>query len=336
MTNADKKIILSGIQPTGDMNLGNYLGALRQWGKVQDDYRCFFCIVDLHALTVRQEPNELRRRCRELAAVFMACGIDPEKSTIFIQSHVPQHSQLAWLLSTFTMMGELEKMTQFKDKANRHKQNVNAGLFSYPVLMAADILLYQAGLVPVGADQKQHLELARNIAVRFNNWIDREIFKVPDAYIPPTGARIMDLQHPEDKMSKSMPPSGTLPLLEDIKKLNKKIRRAVTDNEANVKFDPEKQPGVSNLLGILSAIRGGTPEERASDFEGMGYRELKEAVAEAVIETVTPIQERYTEIVEDKGRLDAILASGAQKAREVAQQTLDQAHDALGLVPPLG
>lgn len=331
MTGPSKKTILSGIQPTGDINLGTYLGALRQWVTVQDDYRCFFCIVNLHALTVRQDPAELRQRSRELAALYLACGIDPARSVIFIQSHVPEHSELSWLLSTFTMMGELEKMTQFKDKSKRHQNNVNCGLFAYPVLMAADILLYQAALVPVGADQKQHLELTRNIAIRVNNAFNRPLFTVPEPYIPATGARVMDLQSPTDKMSKSLPPAGRLNLLDPPDDLRKKLRRAVTDALGVVRYNPEEQPGVANMLNILAAIRGGTPEERAADFDGKGYRELKEGVADAVIDLVTPIQARFREITQDQTALDVLLKQGADAAREVASRTLRDVHETLGL-----
>jgi len=329
------RTILSGIQPTGDLNIGGYLGALRQWVAIQREYRCFFCIVDLHALTVRQDPEELRRRTRELAALYIACGIDPTHSVIFIQSHVPEHCELAWVLGTFTMMGELEKMTQFKDKAQRHKTNVNSGLFSYPVLMAADILLYQAGLVPVGADQKQHLELARNVAVRVNNAYNKPLFVVPEPYIPPTGARVMDLQSPTDKMSKSLPPAGRVGLLEPADAVLKKFRRAVTDLVGVVNYDPTNQPGVANLLNIYAAIRGGMPEERARDFEGKGYKELKDAVADSVIELCKPVQARYAEIVADPHELDNLLARGAEAAREVAATTLRNVYETIGLIAPV-
>lgn len=323
--------VLSGVQPTAALHLGNYLGALRQWVTLQDEYDCFFCIVDLHAITVRQDPAELRRRTRELAALYIACGIDPERSVIFVQSHVPEHSELAWLLSTFTQFGELNKMTQFKDKSARHATNVNAGLFTYPVLMAADILLYQADAVPVGEDQKQHLELTRNVAQRFNNAFAKEVLTVPAPMIPRAGARIKDVQHPDRKMSKSEAPSGTLGLLDPLPELRNKVRRAVTDSEGVVRYDPENQAGLANLLNILAAIEGCEPESLVARFEGGGYAPVKEAVAEAVAGVVGPIQERFRELNQRKV-LDPILRAGAEKARAVASRTLRKVQKTVGLV----
>jgi len=332
------------------LHLGNYLGALRQWVKLQDEMECFFCVVDLHALTVRQEPAELRARCRELAAMYLACGIDSQKSVIFIQSHVPEHSQLNWLLSTFTYMGELEKMTQFKDKSKRHNENVNAGLFTYPVLMAADILLYDAARVPVGEDQKQHLELCRNIAIRMNNALRppdatpvatgpgaatySSLFVVPEPMIPPTGARIMDLQNPDRKMSKSEQPAGTIYLTDAPDVIRKKCRRAVTDSLNNIAFDPVGQQGVANLLSIIAATNpdGMIPAAVAESFAGKGYGALKDACADAIIAALEPIQKRYAEVNRPE-LLDPVLREGAARAREVAGETLDRVHDALGLLP---
>jgi tryptophanyl-tRNA synthetase len=325
------KRVLSGVQPTSTIHLGNYLGALRQWVDLQDEYECFFCIVDLHAITVRQDPAELRRRTRELAALYIACGIDPEKSVIFIQSHVPEHSELAWLLSTFTQFGELNKMTQFKDKSRKHELNVNAGLFTYPVLMAADILLYQADAVPVGEDQKQHLELARNVAQRFNNAFGKAIFTVPDPLIPKAGARIKDLQHPDRKMSKSEGPAGTIGMLDSMAELRNKVRRAVTDSEGVVRYDPENQAGLANLLNILAAIERVDPESLVERFGDGGYAPVKEAVADAVAGVVAPIQERFKEL-NQKSVLDPILKAGAEKARHVAHRTLAKAQKTLGFV----
>jgi tryptophanyl-tRNA synthetase len=328
-----KPRVLSGVQPTNALHLGNYLGAIRQWAKMQDDHDCFFCVVDLHAITVRQDPAELRRRSRELAALYIACGIDPEKSTIFLQSHVPEHCELQWILSTFTQFGELNKMTQFKDKAKKHKENVTAGLFTYPVLMAADILLYDADSVPVGHDQKQHLELTRNIAERFNNFYQKPAFVVPEPMIPREGARIMDLQHPDRKMSKSEEPKGTLGLLDPLAELKNKIKRAVTDSLGVVAANKEEQAGVANLLNILGAIEGKSAEDAAARFAGLGYGELKEAVVDAVVGVVGPIQERF-KALNDKKTLDPILAAGAERARRVAGRTLTRAKKAVGFVLP--
>jgi tryptophanyl-tRNA synthetase len=330
---AKRQRVLSGVQPTSALHLGNYLGALRQWVKLQDERDCFFCIVDLHAITLRQDPKELSRRTRELAALYIAAGIDPERSTIFVQSHVPEHCELQWILSTFAQFGELNKMTQFKDKSRKNETNINVGLFCYPVLMAADILLYDADLVPVGEDQKQHLELARNIAIRFNNAYEKSVFAVPDPMIPREGARIMDLQKPESKMSKSEEPKGTLGLLDPLPELKNKVKRAVTDSLAKVALDRENQPGVANLLNIIAAIEEISVEEAAARFQDQGYAELKEAAAAAVERVVGPIQERFKEL-NNKKTLDPILAQGARRAREVARRTLARAKKTIGFLPP--
>lgn len=281
---AQKPIVFSGAQPSGELTIGNYMGALRQWVQMQDDYDCIYCIVDQHAITVRQDPTELRKRTLDTLALYLACGIDPEKSTIFVQSHVPQHAQLGWALNCYTYFGELSRMTQFKDKSARHAENINAGLFDYPVLMAADILLYQTNQVPVGIDQKQHLELSRDIAQRFNA-IYGDIFTVPDPFIPKGGARVMALQDPAKKMSKSDDNrNNVIALLEDPKAAAKKIKRAVTDSEEppRVAYDLENKAGVSNLLDILAGVTGKTIPELEAEFEGKMYGHLKGAVAEAV------------------------------------------------------
>lgn len=291
---AQKPIVFSGAQPSGELTIGNYMGALRQWVQMQDDYDCIYCIVDQHAITVRQDPTELRKRTLDTLALYLACGIDPEKSTIFVQSHVPQHAQLGWALNCYTYFGELSRMTQFKDKSARHAENINAGLFDYPVLMAADILLYQTNQVPVGIDQKQHLELSRDIAQRFNA-IYGDIFTVPDPFIPKGGARVMALQDPAKKMSKSDDNrNNVIALLEDPKAAAKKIKRAVTDSEEppRVAYDLENKAGVSNLLDILAGVTGKTIPELEAEFEGKMYGHLKGAVAEAVSDMLTNMGRR--------------------------------------------
>lgn len=327
----DKKTILSGIQPSGQLSIGNYLGAIKNFVGYQDSHNTYYCIVDLHAITVRQDPKELRENSYALAAWYLAAGLDPSKCSIFIQSHVPEHAELGWILSTFTQMGELERMTQFKDKAQRHKQNINAGLFTYPTLMAADILLYQTDIVPVGHDQKQHIELTRDIATRFNG-VYGEVFTVPEVFIPKVAARIKDLQYPEKKMSKSAEGSGTLFLTEPMKTLEKKIKRAVTDNEANIAYDEAKQPGLANLLGIYAACENKQIADIMPQFEGKGYGDLKKAVAEKVVATLEPLQERYNALMNDKAELDKILQQGAEKARERATPTLNKVKEAVGFV----
>ena len=331
---AQKPIVFSGAQPSGELTIGNYVGALRQWVQMQDDYDCIYCIVDQHAITVRQDPTELRKRTLDTLALYLACGIDPEKSTIFVQSHVPQHAQLGWALNCYTYFGELSRMTQFKDKSARHAENINAGLFDYPVLMAADILLYQTNQVPVGIDQKQHLELSRDIAQRFNA-IYGDIFTVPDPFIPKGGARVMALQDPAKKMSKSDDNrNNVIALLEDPKAAAKKIKRAVTDSEEppRVAYDLENKAGVSNLLDILAGVTGKTIPELEAEFEGKMYGHLKGAVAEAVSDMLTNIQERFNTFRNDEALLNKIMKEGADKAKTRAQTTLDKVYEAIGFI----
>ncbi|MBM74534.1 MAG: tryptophan--tRNA ligase [Proteobacteria bacterium] len=330
----NRPIVLSGIQPSGQLGIGNYLGALKNWVSMQDDFECIFLIVDLHALTVQQVPAELRKTCLSFAAQYIACGIDPQKSTMVIQSHIPQHAELNWVLNTMTYMGELNRMTQFKDKSKRHNTNINAGLFTYPVLMAADILLYQAAAVPVGADQKQHLELARDLAQRFNNRYS-ETFVVPEPYIPKVGARIMSLQEPTKKMSKSdANPNNMVSLLDPPELIVKKFKRAVTDSDTEVRFDVENKPGVSNLLSIHSAFSGESIATLEQHFEGKMYGHLKAECADVVVEGLRPIQERYAELMGDKSQLEDILALGAQSAFRRARKTMSKVYKKIGLVPP--
>lgn len=339
-----KPIVFSGVQPSGELSLGNYLGALRQWKKMQDDFECLFCIVDLHAITVRQDPEALRKATLDTLAIYLACGIDPNKSTIFIQSHVPEHSQLAWALNCYTYFGEMGRMTQFKDKSARHEDNVNVGLFTYPVLMAADILLYQANQVPVGDDQKQHLEITRDIANRFNAIYGKKdaegnliegIFTVPEVFIAKTGARVMSLLEPTKKMSKSDDNrNNVIGLLEDPKSVAKKIKRAMTDGDEPpvVRYDVQQKPGVSNLLDILAGITGKTIAELEVEFEGKMYGHLKTAVAEEVSTMLTQLQERYHHFRNDEALLEKIYREGAEKARAKAQATLKQVYQAVGFV----
>ncbi|MGX3066747.1 tryptophan--tRNA ligase [Ursidibacter arcticus] len=339
-----KPIVFSGVQPSGELSLGNYLGALRQWTKMQDDYDCLFCIVDLHAITVRQDPEALRKATLDTLAIYLACGIDPEKSTIFIQSHVPEHSQLAWILNCYTYFGEMGRMTQFKDKSARHEDNVNVGLFTYPVLMAADILLYQANQVPVGDDQKQHLEITRDIANRFNALygkkdeegnITETLFAVPEVFIAKTGARVMSLLEPTKKMSKSDDNrNNVIGLLEDPKSVAKKIKRAMTDGDEPpvVRYDVKEKPGVSNLLDILASVTGKTIPQLEVEFEGKMYGHLKTAVADEVSAMLSQLQERYHHFRNDEALLEKIYQEGAKKARTKAQETLKQVYQAVGFV----
>lgn len=329
-----KPIVLSGAQPSGQLTLGNYLGALRQWDQMQSDYDCLYCIVDLHAITVRQDPAALREATLDSLALYLACGIDPSRSAVFVQSHVPEHAQLAWVLNCYTQFGELARMTQFKDKSARFADNINAGLFTYPALMAADILLYQANQVPVGHDQKQHLELSRDVAFRFNN-LYGDTFTVPEPFIPKVAARVMSLQDPTKKMSKSDDNQGNfIGLLEDPKKITKKIKRAVTDSDEppRVAFDTENKPGVSNLLGILSAINGKSVEALEAEYEGRMYGHLKGDVADAVVSLIEPVQARFRELREDRPQLDAIMRDGAEKASARAAETLKRVYQAVGFV----
>ena len=326
-----KKRILSGIQPTGTFTLGNYIGAVRNWGLLQQEYECLYMVANMHAITVRQTPADLRRQTREAAALLLACGIDPQKSILFVQSHVPAHAELAWVLACNTQFGELSRMTQFKDKSARHADNVNAGLFTYPVLMAADILVYNADLVPVGADQKQHLELARNIAVRFNNAYSNT-FTVPDPYIPKTGARIMSLQEPEKKMSKSDTNANSFILmLDDPDTIRRKCKRAVTDSEGVVRAD-ESKPGVTNLMSIYSVFTGKDFASIESEFAGKGYGDFQLAVAESVISVFHPIQQEYQRILEDKTYLDDVLKDGAQRAAHIAAKTCAKVYKKVGFL----
>ena len=327
-----KKRIFSGIQPTGNLTLGNYIGALRNFKLLEDEYDCLYSIVDLHAITIRQDPAQLRKACLRTLAIFLASGLDPETNIIFFQSHVHQHAELAWILDCYTYMGELSRMTQFKDKSRKHADNINCGLFAYPVLMAADILLYQADLVPIGSDQKQHLELARNIAERFNA-LYSDTFVVPDGYFPKVGARVMSLQEPTRKMSKSDPEDTYIAILDPADVIRKKLRRAVTDCDAEVRFDPENKPGVSNLMSILSALTGQSLDTIAADFAGKGYGAFKDAVADAVIATLAPIQQNYEKLSADKAYLESVMHSGAERASALAMRTLRKVHKKVGLAP---
>ncbi len=334
-----KPVVLSGVQPSGELTIGNYLGALRQWVKMQDDFDCLFCIVDLHAITVRQDPDKLRKATLDVLALYLACGIDPEKSTIFVQSHVPEHTQLAWVLNCYTYFGEMSRMTQFKDKSSKYAENVNVGLFTYPVLMAADILLYQANQVPVGEDQRQHLEITRDIAQRFNALYPNEkgeLFVVPEAFIPKAGAKVMALQDPTKKMSKSDENrNNVITLLEDPKSVEKKIKRAMTDGEEPpvVRYDLQNKAGVSNLLEILSVIRDVPIADLEKEFEGKMYGHLKGAVAENVVSMLTELQERFYHYRNNETLLNQIASEGAKKARERAANTLASIYQAIGFVP---
>lgn len=326
-----KQVVYSGIQPSGMLTLGNYVGAVRNWEKMQEDFDCIYCVVNMHAITVRQEAAVLRRRTLETYALLMACGIDPQRSILYVQSHVPEHAQLTWVLNCYTYMGELSRMTQFKDKSEKHPDNINAGLFDYPALMAADILLYQSDLVPVGADQKQHLELTRDIAERFNN-LYGDVFTVPEGYIPPVGARIMSLQEPERKMSKSDEnENGYIALLDPPEVITRKIKRAITDSDTEnaIRVAPEK-PGVSNLIGIYAVLTGKTPEQVEQEFVGKGYGAFKPAVAEAVVETLRPIQTDYQTYLSDKAQLEALMKQGAEKAGAIARRTLRKVYKKIG------
>ncbi len=332
-----KKVIFSGIQPSGELSIGNYIGSLRNWVKLQDEYDCVYCVVNEHAITVRQDPKLLETRSLDVLSIFMAAGIDPEKCVLFLQSHVPAHCQLAWVLNCYTQFGELSRMTQFKDKSARYGQgNVTAGLYDYPVLMAADILLYQAQLVPVGDDQKQHIEITRDIAERFNA-LYGDTFVLPEGYFPKAGARIMSLQDPSKKMSKSDDnPNNVIRLLEDPKSILKKLKRAVTDsdNPPVIAYDWDKKPGVSNLLELMSASTGQSVEDLVEHFKGQMYGTFKTEVAEAVVAMVEPIQKRYAELRGDEGYLKEVLKHGAEKAAERAQKTLDDVYKKVGFLLP--
>ena len=329
--NQKKKTIFSGVQPSGILTIGNYLGAIKNWVGFQDDNDCIFCVVDLHAITVKQVPAELRRRTYETLAIYLACGIDPEKSTIFVQSHVPGHAELAWVLGCSTMYGELSRMTQFKDKSQKHAENVNSGLFTYPVLMAADILLYNTDLVPVGQDQKQHIELARDIANRFNTNYS-PTFTVPEGFIPKAGAKIMSLTDPTKKMSKSDENvGGFISLLDDRDTVMRKFRRAVTDSETEVRRG-EGKDGINNLMTIYSCFTGKSDEEIEAEFKGLGYGEFKEAVGLACADGLAPLQARFNELMADKPYLEGIMKAGAERANYMARKTLSKVYRKVGFV----
>ncbi len=328
----EKKVMLSGIQPSGDLHLGNYLGAIHNWGTRAEEYDCYYFMADMHTITVRQVPAELRRRTLTQLAQYIACGLDPQQNTLFVQSHVHQHAELAWVLECYTMFGELSRMTQFKDKAAKNADNINGGLFTYPCLMAADILLYQPDYVPVGGDQKQHVELARNVAQRFNyNYGD--VFKLPEPYIPKEGARIMSLSSPTSKMSKSNP-EGCVFLQDKPEDILRKFKRAVTDSDTEhcVRYDPEAKPGVSNLIVIYAACTGKTHEQIEAEFDGQGYGALKTAVGEAVVETLRPIREETERLLGDKSYLEQIYRDGAQRAAYVAEKTLRKVYKKVGFL----
>lgn len=328
---SEQKRVLSFIQPSGLLTLGNYLGALKNWTEMQNDFDCTFAVADLHAITVRQEPAKLRNQIYSTYAILLALGIDPEKNTVFIQSHVPEHAQLAWLLSCYTQFGEMSRMTQFKDKSQRHPDNINVGLFSYPVLMAADILLYKADLIPVGADQKQHIEIARDIANRFNN-IYGDVFTIPDGYIPKSAARIKSLQDPTKKMSKSDDNVNAWVAILDTKDdIIRKFKRAVTDSDSRVIMSEDK-PGVSNLISIYSAVTGKTTAEVEREFDGKGYGDFKLAIGEAVADELAPIKQKHDEIIKDKKELERLYRIGAEKAEYVARKTYLKAMKKVGFV----
>ncbi len=328
----NKKVIFSGVQPSGNLTIGNYLGAIKNWVGLADEYDCLYCVVDMHAITVRQDPAELRRRTKELLAIYIAAGIDPEKCTLFVQSHVPAHAELSWILGCYTQFGELARMTQFKDKSAKHADNINSGLFTYPVLMASDILLYQADLVPVGQDQKQHIELTRDIATRFNG-IYGDVFTVPEGFIPPSGAKIMSLQEPTKKMSKSDTNVNAFITLMDKKDdIIRKFKRAVTDSDTVVRF-AEGKDGINNLMNIYSCFTGKTHAEIEKEFEGRGYGDFKLAVGEAVADGLTPLQEKYNHLINDKAYLEDVMKNGAREASYRAEKTIRKVAKKVGFLP---
>lgn len=328
----EKKKVFSGVQPSGELTLGNYIGALKNFVELQDDYDCTYCIVDLHAITVPQVPKDLRKRTLDVLALYMACGIDPEKSTLFIQSHVPAHTELTWVLNTITYMGQLNRMTQFKEKSKKSDENLNAGLFTYPVLMATDILLYQANYVPVGEDQKQHLELTRDVAERFNNRYS-ETFTIPEPLIKEFGARIMSLQDPTAKMSKSDPDENSyILLLDDKNTIRRKIKRAVTDSIGVINYNDE-QLAIKNLLDIYSVLSQEEVETIVKRYDGLGYGKFKEDLAEVVIDALSPIQERYNNYMKNKDILEKVYKEGAEKAEYIAQKTLRKVYKKIGFIP---
>ena len=329
-----KKRIFSGVQPSGNITLGNYLGAIKNWVSLQDEYECIFAMMDLHTITVRQTPAELRKRTLELLALYIACGIDPKKCIMFIQSQNSAHAELGWVLNCYTYMGELQRMTQFKDKSAKHADNINAGLFTYPVLMASNILLYQTDLVPVGKDQMQHIEICRDIAQRFNS-IYGDVFKIPEGLLVKSGAKIMSLQEPTKKMSKSDPnPKSFISMMDDFKVIEKKIKSAVTDSEGVIEYRPddEAKAGINNLLSIMAVMTGSTPEAVARDFDGQGYGAFKTAVAEAVVDGIRPIREEYDRIITDKSYLEGIYKNGAEAASRIARRTLKKVYKKVGFI----
>ncbi|MDR2505837.1 MAG: tryptophan--tRNA ligase [Oscillospiraceae bacterium] len=326
----ERPVIFSGIQPSGILQIGNYIGALRYFPLLQDDNQCLYCIVDMHAITVRQDPAKLRHNSRSLAALYLACGIDPKKSIVYIQSHVSAHAELAWILNCFTYFGELSRMTQFKDKSAKHADNINAGLFTYPALMASDILLYQAKAVPVGDDQKQHIELTRDVAIRMNNIYGDDLFIVPEPLIHKTGSKVMSLQEPTRKMSKSDADETFVSMLDAPEIVKKKLKRAVTDSLGRVTYDAQNQPGVSNLLTIISSLTNKPMDALVASYEDKGYGALKADAAEAVIETLGPIQAEHARLMNDTAALDAILKGGAERANVLANRTLDEVKRRVG------
>ena len=324
--------ILSGIQPSGTPTLGNYIGAMRNWKLLSDDFDCLYMIADLHSITVRQEPAKLREQSKNLLALLLAIGLDPQKNILFFQSHVHQHAELAWLLNCYTYMGEMSRMTQFKDKSAKHADNINCGLFTHPVLMAGDILLYQANLVPVGKDQTQHLEICRDIATRFNG-IYGNVFTVPEGYYPKLGANIMSLQDPLHKMSKSDADDCFISMLDEPDAVRRKIRRAVTDSDGEIRYNPETKPGVSNLLTILCALTGEAMEDAVARLSGKGYGELKAEVTEAAVSTLAPIQQDFKRYLADKAFLEETWRQGAERASRIAERTLSKAMKKIGFIP---
>ena len=331
-TNEKKKVLLSGIQPTGVFTLGNYIGAVRNWKELQEEYECAYFVADLHSLTVRQDPAELRKHSKEAFALLLACGLDPEQSLLFIQSHVPTHAELGWILSCYTQFGELSRMTQFKDKSSQHPENINAGLFDYPALMAADILLYQPDFVPVGADQKQHIELTRTIVNRFNG-IYGDVFRMPEPYIPKNGAKIMSLQNPTKKMSKSDEnPNACISILDEPDVIMAKFRRAVTDSDTEVRF-AEGKDGINNLMTIYSAFTGLSMEDIEKEFAGTGYGDFKKAVGTVVADGLTPIREEFKRVSNDKAYLEQCYKKGAETATYVSRKTLNKVKKKVGLLP---
>ena len=328
----EKKVILSGIQATGDLHLGNYIGALKRFVKMQEEYNCYYMVANLHALTVRREPEELKQNIYKILATYIAAGLDPDKSTIFLQSQVHEHAELGWILDCYTYMGELSRMTQYKDKSAKHADNINAGLFTYPSLMAGDILLYQTDLVPTGEDQKQHVELTRNSAERFNN-LYGETFKIPEPFIEKTGARIMGLQDPTSKMSKSSTlANDTILLIDTPEVIMKKIKKAVTDSEGIVKFDEKNKPGISNLMEIYGTITNKTMDEVEKEFEGENYGSFKVAVANAIIKELEPFQNKYNDLMKNPKKLEEIYHKGAEKAAKIASKTMNDVYDKIGVL----